>query len=58
MYAYQFEGMHYDAGDKFGYLQASIAYSLKDPETARPLLKHLATFVGAVTNREKHEMSA
>ena len=44
VYAYQFEGAHYDAGDKFGYLQASIAYSLKDPETAHSLLKHLASF--------------
>lgn len=58
VYAYQFEGMHYDAGDKFGYLQASIAYSLKDPETARPLLKHLAAFAGALASREKQEMSA
>jgi UTP--glucose-1-phosphate uridylyltransferase len=49
VYAYQFQGTHYDAGDKFGYLQASIAYGLKDPEIARPLLKHLSTFAVPVS---------
>jgi UTP--glucose-1-phosphate uridylyltransferase len=44
VFAYQFHGTHYDAGSKWGYLQASIAYALKDPEIARPLLNHLATF--------------
>jgi|HubBroStandDraft_2_1064218.scaffolds.fasta_scaffold25522_2 UTP--glucose-1-phosphate uridylyltransferase len=59
VYAYQFEGVHYDAGDKLGYLKASIAYSLKDPETARPLLKHLAAFATAAANAgQAHEMSA
>jgi UTP--glucose-1-phosphate uridylyltransferase len=58
VYAYQFDGVHYDAGDKFGYLQASIAYALKDPETAQPLLKHLAGFAGILASREKQGMSA
>jgi UTP--glucose-1-phosphate uridylyltransferase len=58
VYDYQFEGTHYDAGDKFGYLQASIAYALKDPETAQPLLKHLATFAAPFPGREKREVSA
>jgi UTP--glucose-1-phosphate uridylyltransferase len=43
IYAYRFEGRHYDAGDKLGFLQATLAYSLKDPELARPLREYLAT---------------
>ena len=57
VYAFQFQGTHYDAGDKFGYLQASIAYALKDPETAPPLRKHLATFA-PLPERENREASA
>jgi len=32
MYAFLFEGEHYDAGDKLGFLRASVAYALKHPE--------------------------
>jgi UTP--glucose-1-phosphate uridylyltransferase len=42
LYAYHFEGQHYDAGSKLGFLQASIAYALKDPEIAGPLREYLA----------------
>jgi UTP--glucose-1-phosphate uridylyltransferase len=58
IYAYQFHGTHYDAGDKFGYLQASIAYALKDPDTGRSLLEHLAALAPpTLTEREKHPVS-
>ena len=30
--AYQFAGTRYDCGSKFGYLQATVDYALKDPE--------------------------
>ena len=43
IYAYRFEGKHYDAGNKLGFLQATLAYALKDPELARPLREHLLT---------------
>jgi UTP--glucose-1-phosphate uridylyltransferase len=43
LYAYRFEGKHYDAGSKLGFLQATLAYALKDPELAGPLREHLAT---------------
>jgi UTP--glucose-1-phosphate uridylyltransferase len=42
---YQFEGQRYDAGDKFGYLQANIAYALKNPEIAPKLLKYMHSLV-------------
>ena len=33
VYAYEFEGTRYDCGDKLGYLEATVAYGLKHPET-------------------------
>jgi UTP--glucose-1-phosphate uridylyltransferase len=32
MYAYQFKGKRFDAGDKFGYLEANLYYAMKRPE--------------------------
>jgi UTP--glucose-1-phosphate uridylyltransferase len=43
VYAYEFEGRHYDAGSKLGFLQATLAYSLKDPGLAPSLIDYLAT---------------
>jgi UTP--glucose-1-phosphate uridylyltransferase len=42
IYAYRFEGVHYDAGSKLGFLQATLGYSLKDPELAGSLRDFLA----------------
>ena len=39
-YAYQFEGQRFDAGDRFGYLEANIHFALKRPEF-KPRLKNL-----------------
>lgn len=38
---YRFEGERYDAGDRFGYLKANIAFALKRPELAGPLREYL-----------------
>lgn len=40
LYAYLFQGAHYDAGNKLGLVQATVAYALKDPELAKPLREH------------------
>ncbi|OGQ93704.1 MAG: UTP--glucose-1-phosphate uridylyltransferase, partial [Deltaproteobacteria bacterium RIFOXYA2_FULL_55_11] len=32
VYGYEFEGEHYDIGDKFGFVRATVAYALKRPE--------------------------
>jgi UTP--glucose-1-phosphate uridylyltransferase len=32
MYAYEFEGTRFDAGDKLGYLKAIIAFALRHPD--------------------------
>lgn len=44
---YQFEGKRYDAGDKFGFIQANIAYALKNPEIAPRLMDYMKSLVGA-----------
>ncbi len=41
VYGYLFEGKRYDAGDKLGYIQATIELALKRPEFAKKLRDHL-----------------
>jgi UTP--glucose-1-phosphate uridylyltransferase len=38
---YEFDGERYDAGDKFGFLQANIAYALKRPDIAPKLIEYM-----------------
>jgi UTP--glucose-1-phosphate uridylyltransferase len=45
MYAYEFEGTRFDAGDKFGYLQAIIAFALRHDELGDPFKAHLKDVV-------------
>ncbi len=45
MYAYRFEGKRFDAGDKFGYMEANLHYAMKRPELrdrAKNLILRLA----------------
>jgi UTP--glucose-1-phosphate uridylyltransferase len=37
-----FEGEHYDAGDRLGYLKANLELSLHDPRLRQPLLSYLS----------------
>ena len=41
MYAYEFEGTRYDAGDKLGYLKAIVAFGLLHPSLGKDFKKHL-----------------
>ncbi len=41
IYAYHFVGQRYDAGDKFGYIQATLAYALKHPEIGPKVREYL-----------------
>jgi UTP--glucose-1-phosphate uridylyltransferase len=41
MYAYEFDGKRYDAGDKMGYLKAIIAYGTRHNEIGEQFRKHL-----------------
>lgn len=45
MYAYDFEGKRYDAGDKLGYLQATVEYALRRPELKDDFMAYLKTIV-------------
>ena len=41
IFGYQFQGDRYDAGDKFGYLEANICFGLKHPEIGPKLKRYL-----------------
>lgn len=45
MYAWEFEGIRYDCGSKFGYLKATMAYALKHPETKNSFIQYLKTMI-------------
>ena len=41
MYAYEFEGMRFDAGDKLGYLKAIIAFGTRHPELGEEFKQYI-----------------
>ncbi|MFZ5775349.1 MAG: UTP--glucose-1-phosphate uridylyltransferase GalU [Thermodesulfobacteriota bacterium] len=41
MYAMEFEGTRFDAGDKLGYLKAIVAYALRHPVLSKDFRKHI-----------------
>jgi UTP--glucose-1-phosphate uridylyltransferase len=41
VYGYQLRGKRYDAGDKLGFLKATVEFGLKKPELARPFGRFL-----------------
>ena len=41
IYAYRFEGTRYDAGDKLGFLQATVELALKHPDLGTPFRQYL-----------------
>jgi UTP--glucose-1-phosphate uridylyltransferase len=42
MYAYNFVGRRYDAGDKLGFLEATVDFALQRPELREGFLRYLA----------------
>jgi len=42
LFGFRFEGQHYDAGDRIGYLKANIELSLQSSELRQPLLRYLS----------------
>lgn len=46
VYGYTFEGKRFDAGDKFGMLQATVEYALKRPEFGDKFRTYLRGLVG------------
>jgi UTP--glucose-1-phosphate uridylyltransferase len=47
MYAYEFDGTRFDAGDKMGYLKAIIAYGLRHPSLGKQLLAYMKETIAA-----------
>lgn len=45
VYGYEFEGEHYDIGDKLGFVRATIAYALKRPELKETVKEYLRTVI-------------
>jgi UTP--glucose-1-phosphate uridylyltransferase len=45
LYAYEFQGSRFDAGDKLGYLQATIHFALEHPEVGGPFKLFLQDIV-------------
>ena len=43
IYGYLFEGKRYDAGDKLGFLQATVEIALKRPDLGKPFRSYLKT---------------
>lgn len=41
MFAYEFEGNRYDAGDKLGYLKAIIAFAMRHPDLREDFCRHI-----------------
>jgi len=41
MYAYEFDGVRFDAGDKLGYLKAIIAFGTRHPELGEEFTKYI-----------------
>jgi UTP--glucose-1-phosphate uridylyltransferase len=40
-----FQGIHHDAGDRMGYLKATLEFSLGDVNLRQPLLEYLAHLI-------------
>jgi UTP--glucose-1-phosphate uridylyltransferase len=46
-YGYVFEGRRYDAGEKLGYLKATVDYALRHPQLGREFRQYLQSAVGS-----------
>lgn len=47
VYGYVFDGKRYDAGDKFGYLQATVEYALRHPDLGERFAEYLGSHPAA-----------
>ena len=48
MYAYEFDGIRFDAGDKLGYLKANVAYGIRHTELGKQFKEHLKEVVAGL----------
>ena len=52
--AYRFDGVRYDCGNKFGYLEATIRLGLKHPEVSKELRALIESIVAEEKSKKKH----
>jgi UTP--glucose-1-phosphate uridylyltransferase len=45
VYAYNFEGVRYDVGEKLGFIETTIKFALEDKELKRPLIELITNLV-------------
>lgn len=53
VYAYDFEGIRYDVGDKFGFIKATVEYALEREDLKDKLQEYLAELVKTFRNTEE-----
>ncbi|MEG0307417.1 MAG: UTP--glucose-1-phosphate uridylyltransferase GalU [Clostridium sp.] len=53
MYAYDFKGKRYDAGDKLGFLQATVEFALRKPELREGFTEYLKELVASLEKTEE-----
>jgi UTP--glucose-1-phosphate uridylyltransferase len=56
IYGYLFTGKRYDAGDKVGYLKATVALALKNPQVSAQLEKFLIEVVERLKNKNTEKL--
>lgn len=47
VYAYRFEGNRFDAGDRLGFLKATLSFALKREDLGPPLREYLKSIIGS-----------
>lgn len=52
IYGYIFKGKRYDAGDKLGYLKATVNFALKNPEVSKAFTKYLLDIASTLKTRK------
>ena len=55
IYGYLFKGKRYDAGDKLGYLKATVNFALKNAEVSEAFGKYLLDIAHMLKNKKHHE---
>jgi len=53
IYAYEFEGERYDAGEKLDFIFTTLAFALKDEELKAPLLTKFKELISKEEQKEK-----
>ena len=52
VYGYRFEGKRYDAGDKLGFLKATVEFALRRPDLGAPFREYLKSLQDTIDGRE------